>query len=145
MQEDSAMEAYGGSTAIEARLAAISVPVRLVFFTQTFGCDTCLMARQVVDELSCLSEQISVEEYNLVLDKSEVADYRVDRAPAIAIVGMKDIGIRYYGIPAGFEIDSMVEGIELVANGTPVLSDENQAILDVLDRDVSLQVFVTPT
>jgi len=29
--------------------------VRLVFFTQTLGCDTCLQAKQILDELPPLS------------------------------------------------------------------------------------------
>ena len=84
---------------VEARLASLASPVRLVFFTQTFGCDSCLVARQVVDQVAALSEQVSVEEVNLVLDKDLVAQYGVDRAPAIAVVGETDLGIRYFGAP----------------------------------------------
>ena len=130
---------------IDARLAALPAPVRLVFFTQTFGCDTCLPARQVIDQIAAFSDQITVEEHNIVLDKDEVAKYGVDRVPAIAIVGAEDVGIRYYGIPAGFEVESIVSAIEMVASGAPELGEAARATLDALDRDVSIQVFVTPT
>ena len=130
---------------VAARLAALPAPVRLVFFTQTFGCDTCLPARQVVDQIARLSDQITVEEYNLVLDKERVAAFGIDTAPALAIVGAADLGIRYHGVPAGYEVASLIDAVELVASGDPGLSPESVEALAGLDRDLHLQVFVTPT
>ena len=43
---------------LEAELANITAPVTLVFFTQTFGCETCLPARQVVDRVASLSRDL---------------------------------------------------------------------------------------
>ena len=60
---------------VEGRLARMKQNVKLVFFTQTFGCDTCLPARQVVDQLANLSDRIMVEEHNLVLDKLHAERY----------------------------------------------------------------------
>ena len=94
-----------GVDAAKARLAAVAAPIRLVVFTQTFGCDTCYEARQVADQMASLSDQITVEEHDLVLDKDEVAKYQVDQVPVIAVVSERDVGIRYYGVPAGFEVE----------------------------------------
>lgn len=135
----------GAATDLQRRLAALSSPVRLVFFTQTFGCDTCLPARQAADRIAALSERVTVEEHNLVLDREQVAEYGVEWAPALAIVGAQDAGLRYYGIPDGYEIESLVDAIEIAAGGGPALSDETLDALDALDRDVHLRVFVTPT
>lgn len=134
-----------GAGGLEQRLAALSSPVRLVFFTRTFGCDTCLPARQAADRIAVLSERITVEEHNLVLDRERVAEYGVERAPALAVVGAEDAGMRYYGIADGYEIESLVEAVEIAGGGDPALSDETRAALDRLDRDVHLRVFVTPT
>ncbi|MCE2541181.1 MAG: hypothetical protein J4G16_12605 [Acidobacteria bacterium] len=123
----------------------MSSPVRLVFFTQTFGCDTCLPARQAADRIAALSERVTVEEHNLVLDHEQVAEYGVEWAPALAVVGTQDVGMRYYGIPDGYEIESLVDAIEIAGGGGPALSDETLDALDALDRDVHLRVFVTPT
>ena len=119
--------------------------MRLVFFTQTFGCDTCVPARQVVDQIASLSDQITVEEYNLILDKAKVAEYGVERAPAIAIVGARDLEIRYCGVPAGYELAAIVDAIMLVAGGETGVSEQSLAALSALDRRVDIQVFVTPT
>ena len=130
---------------LTARLAALPAPVRLVFFTQTFGCDSCLPARQVIDQIASLSDQITVEEYNLVLDKEQVAAFGVDKAPGLAVVGAVDLGLRYYGVPTGYEVESLIDAIELAARGEPHLAPETVEALDALDRDLHLQVFVTPT
>jgi len=130
---------------IAAQLAALSAPVRLVFFTQTFGCNTCLTARQVVDQIASLSEQITVEEHNIVLDKEKVSEYGIERVPTLAIVGEHDPGIRYCGVPAGYELASIVDAIMLVARGEAGLTKESLASLAALDRQVEVKVFVTPT
>jgi len=59
--------------------------VRLLFFSQAIGCETCGETRQILDELRGLSDRISVEEINLVLEGDKAKQYGVDRAPAIAI------------------------------------------------------------
>lgn len=133
------------ATDLQRRLEALSSPVRLLFFTQTFGCDTCLPARQAVDRIAAASERVSVEEHNLVLDRERVAEYGVEWAPALAVVGDRDAGMRYYGIPDGYEIESLVDAIEIAGGGGPALSNETFDALDALDRDVHLRVFVTPT
>ena len=135
----------GAANDLQQRLAALSSPVRLIFFTQTFGCDTCLPARQAADRVAALSEMISVEEHNLVLDRERVAEYGVEWAPALAVVGERDAGMRYYGIPDGYEIESLVDAIEIAAGGGGALADDTLDALDTLERDVHLRVFVTPT
>lgn len=135
----------GPATDLQRRLAALSSPVRLIFFTQTFGCDICLPARQAADRIAALSERVTVEEHNLVLDREQVAKYGVEWAPALAVVGAKDAGMRYYGIPDGYEIGSLVDAIEIAGGGGPTLGDDSLDALDTLERDVHLRVFVTPT
>ena len=81
--------------------------VRLVFFTQTLDCETCLLTRQILDELPLLSDKITIEEVNFVLDKDKAATYAVDRVPAVAVVGQdasgatRDSRIRFIGAPSG--------------------------------------------
>ena len=130
---------------LEAALAGLTSPVKLVFFTQTFGCETCVLARQVVDRVASLSDQISVEEFNLVLDKDQVETYGIQRAPAIAVVGDADTGIRFYGVPEGHELVSLVESILLVASGDSGLSDDSRAAIAAVEQPIDIQVFVTPT
>ena len=134
-----------GADDLAARLAALLAPVRLVFFTQTFGCDTCLPARQAVDQIASLSDQITVEEHNFVLDTDEVTTHRIERVPAVAVVGDRDLGLRFYGVPGGYEMASIVDAVLLAATGDVGLSPESLAAIAVVDRPIDLKVFVTPT
>lgn len=131
--------------------AKMTRPVRLVFFTQTLGCETCLQTRQVIDELPPLSDRISVEEVNLVLDRETAGQYGVDRAPAIALAYedggvVTDSRIRFLGTPAGYEFISLVRAV-LLAGGArqPDVSPANLARLAAVDRPITMQVFTTPT
>ena len=130
---------------LEAALAGLAAPVKLLFFTQTFGCDTCASARRIVDRVASLSERISVEEFNVVLDKEQVRAYGILRPPAIAVVGETDAGIRFYGAPEGHELLSLVDAVVLVGSRDPGLSDESLARLAEVDQPIDIQVFVTPT
>ncbi len=130
---------------LEAALAGLAAPVKLLFFSQTFGCDTCVSARRTVDRIASLSDRITVEEFNLVLDRDEVGTYGIRRAPAIAVVGEADTGIRFYGAPEGHELLSLVDAVLLVASRDAGLSDESLARLAEVEQPIDIQVFVTPT
>ena len=126
------------------RLAALPEEVRLVFFTQTFGCDTCLQAEQMVDEIARLSERVTVEKYNLVLDRERAAEFNIDRAPAVAIVGAADHGLRYYGTPAGHELESMIDAILVAGGGAGGgLAPASLAAAAAVEQPLDIKVFVT--
>jgi glutaredoxin-like protein len=120
-------------------------PVKLVVFTQTLECDYCRENRQLVEEIAELSDQISVEVYNLITDAEKAQEYGVDKIPATAILGDQDYGIRFYGIPAGFEFTSLVHAIRMVGGTGSQLDENTLAALKSLSEPVHLQVFVTPT
>ena len=126
--------------------AEMTRPVRLLFFTQTLGCDTCLVTRQILDELPPLSDKISIEEVNLVLDKEKVAEYGIDRAPAVALASDEgDSRIRFLGAPSGYEFISLVQAVLLVGGRPSNLSEASRARLAAVDKAVTINVFTTPT
>lgn len=134
-----------GDRRLADRLAVLPEPVRLVFFTQTFGCDSCLRARQVIGEIADLSKQITVEEYNLVLDKEKVDEFGVDGVPATAIVGARDLGLRYYGVPQEHELASFIDAVVLASDGDTGLTPESLAVVATVNRPIDVKVFVTAT
>ena len=75
---------------LRERFASMTRPVRLLFFTQTLGCETCLQTRQILDELPPLSDRITIEEVNFVLEADKAKQYGIDRVPAIAVVGQDE-------------------------------------------------------
>lgn len=120
-------------------------PVRLIMVTQETECQFCRETRQIVEELAAISDRITAEVYDFVADRARVEPYGIDKIPAIAILGTKDYGIRYYGIPSGYEFSSFVETILAVSKGEAALSEATRTSLAQLAEDLRIQVFVTPT
>lgn len=131
--------------ALTERLSGMTTPVRLVFFTQAFGCETCPTTRRVLDDLARANALITVEEKNMVLDTGDVELYGIIAAPGIAIVGDRDRGLRFYGAPDGYELISLLEGILLASAADSGLTEESRALVATLDEPRALQIFSTPT
>jgi len=120
-------------------------PVRLVMFTQEFECQFCAETRQIVEEIATLSDKVTAEIYDFIADKDKAEEYGIDKIPAIAIIGKKDYGIRFYGIPSGYEFSSLFEDIIDVSRGESGLLEPTKKALTQLKGPVHIQVFVTPT
>lgn len=143
------------SSADQARLrddfSRMTKQVRLLFFTQTFGCDTCVQARAIVDELPPLSPLITIEEVNVVLEKDRATIYGIDRTPAIALVTVDEQGaahdtrIRFLGTPSGYEFVSLVRAVVLAGGGGSTLSPAARERLAGIEKPITVRVFSTPT
>ena len=125
----------------------MTVPVTLVFFTQSFGCETCDDTKRILSELRDLTDKITVEDVNLVLDKERAAGFGVDRAPGIAVLADgKDTRIRFLGAPAGYDFMALVDAILAVSGASDMaLSAESLALVADVATPTHIQVFVTPT
>jgi alkyl hydroperoxide reductase subunit AhpF len=127
--------------------ADMKQPVTLLFFTQTFECETCDEAKRILDEITAVSSQIVVEELNLVLEKERAASYGIDRVPALALVaGGEDTRIRFLGAPAGYDFMAVVDAILAVGGASDMLlSDDSVRLVSAVTEPTNIQVFVTPT
>jgi alkyl hydroperoxide reductase subunit AhpF len=131
--------------------AEMTARVKIVFITQTLGCETCLQTRQIIDELPPLTDKVTIEEVNLVLDVERAKAFGVDRVPSLAIVGVDDHGgehdsrIRFVGTPAGYEFISLVQAVLLVGGRESSLTPENRAKLAAVTDPLTIQVYTTPT
>jgi alkyl hydroperoxide reductase subunit AhpF len=68
------------------------------------------------------------------------------RFPAVSIRPEgKDSGVRYDGLPWGYELGSLVGAIVEAGREEPSLRPDSLAALEELDQDLALDVFVTPT
>ena len=128
-------------------LAAVKSPVTLKMFTQDFECGYCKETRQIAEEVAELSDLVSVEVHDFVADSDLAKSLGADKIPAIVVLGDSghDYGIRFFGIPSGYEFTSLLEAILLVGAGDVELQDSTRKFLDTLQAPLHLQVFVTPT
>jgi glutaredoxin-like protein len=131
---------------------AMTGSVKIVLFTQdesALECEYCTETRQLLEEVSALSNQITLEVYDFVRDAQLAEQYHIDKIPAVAILSddptPKDYGIRLYGVPAGYEFSSLIEDILMVSQQKSALHVKTLDELKKLTQPVNIQVFVTPT
>ena len=135
----------GDKEKLSALLDGMEGDVSLLVFTKSQDCPFCKETKQICDELAELSDKLVVEAYELEKDGDIAQEHGVDKAPAIVVLGAEDYGVRFYGVPAGYEFTTLIEGIVDVARGTTDLGPETRQALASLEKDIHLQVFITPT
>ena len=99
-----------------------------------FGAET----QRIVEELAALSDRVTY--------RIETEPEGFERYPAIAVLpdGI-DVGIRYYGLPWGYELGSLILGVVEAGKRESTLRPESLERLGSLEQDLSIDVFVTPT
>jgi glutaredoxin-like protein len=132
-------------TVIQTRFEELVHPVKLINFTQELECMYCAETRKLLEEVAGLSDKISLDVYNFVDDEEEVRKYSIDKIPATVIEGERDFGIRFFGVPTGYEFGTLIEAIIMASVGDSGLKPETRTALAELGEPVHLQVFVTPT
>lgn len=130
---------------IRSKFEDLKNDVKIINFTQTIECMYCSETRSLLEEVTDLSDKISLEVFNFITDEKEVKQYNIDKIPATVIMGDNDYGIRYYGIPSGYEFSSLLEDIHMISSGDSGLSQDTKDSLKALKDPMHLQVYVTPT
>jgi len=132
---------------VKEELQRMKDPVKLVNFTQEMECIFCRETRGLLQELAPLSDKLSLEVYDFISDKEPVQKLGIDKIPATAILGAndKDYGLRFFGIPAGYEFRTLIEGIIKVSRGDSGLAPGSRTMLKKIDLPICIMVFVTPT
>ena len=120
-------------------------PVRIVMFTQEMECGFCAQTKQLVIELAALSDKVQAEVHDFVADAELAKQYGIDKVPAIVVLGEKDYGIRFYGLPYGYEFQTLMSALSVVSKGKTELSEETKVKLRVITNPVHIQVLVTLT
>ena len=132
----------------EQLAAGITRPVQLALFVSAQSCEYCAITRELVEALCALHNDLSLVVYALQADAERAALLGVDKAPALVVLGgsaQTDYGVRFYGIPSGYEFASLLEAIRMVGSDNVELQPATQAFLTELSTPLHLQVFVTPS
>ena len=131
--------------AVRNELAKLTGPVKLTVFASELGPETNGQTVALVKEVAALSDKLSVEVLNPFIDKERAAAYGVEVTPAVVVEGAEDYGIRFLGLPGGYEFANLIDSILVASSATPRLSEATQTALAGLQSDVTIKVFTTPT
>lgn len=130
--------------------AQLTHQVEIIYFGKSEACEACEDTHQLLEEISALSDKLHLSEQNIDENSNLAHQYQVDHAPSLVICGREehgllDYGIRFIGIPSGYEFSSLIQAILLVSKRDSRLSIETRNELKSISVPVNLKVFTTPT
>ncbi len=119
--------------------------VTIAYFTQEFECDTCKETHEFLDEFVELSDKLELKLYDFKADKEMVEKHHVDMIPAIVLLDKdgKDHGIKFYGLPGGYEINSFISGLLEVSGVEQPVEEALRTRIKNINKDVHIKVFIT--
>lgn len=132
---------------VTAMMSELPNGVTLTLFTSDEECEYCPQIVQLLEEVSATSDQVTLEVFEIHEDADQAEALNINKAPAIAILGAdeKDYGMRFFGIPSGYEFSTLLNSIQRASLGSSDLDASTKNFLNGLSKPVNLQVFVTPT
>ena len=93
---------------------------------------------RVVEGLAALSANVTA--------RVEEEPDGFERYPAVAVLPEgREVGIRYYGLPWGYELASLIGAVLEAGKAESSLAPESLERLASLEHDLAIDVFVTPT
>jgi alkyl hydroperoxide reductase subunit AhpF len=132
--------------AVRQEFRRMQGPVRLVVFSQELVAgELCRQNEQLAREVAALDDRISVEVLNPAIDRERARAYGVDEVPALVVEGARDYGLRFLGIPSGYEFSNLIDAIIVASSGETGLTEATKTSLSGLTDDVTIKVFSTPT
>ncbi|HZS38333.1 MAG TPA: hypothetical protein VFF06_15960 [Polyangia bacterium] len=102
--------------------------------------------KQIATELAATSPRLKLAHVDAAADEARARELAGERLPAIVFSSEMARGkLRYFGLPAGYEMSTMVTAVLDLGGAEPPLPAEIGERLGQLARDVHIQVFVTPS
>ncbi len=131
--------------AVKQEFQRIGGPVKLTVFASELGGEHNAQTVALIREVAALSDKLSVAALNPHIDRDQAAAYGITESPVVVVEGAEDYGIRFLGIPAGYEFSNLIDSIIAVSTGDVGLSEATKSALAGLTEDVTIKVFATPT
>ncbi|MFL5695126.1 MAG: thioredoxin family protein [Ktedonobacteraceae bacterium] len=127
--------------------------VTITYFTQHESvltirgqeCATCKETRELLEEVTAISEKLHLDVKDFVRDEQEAQRLGITHIPAFILQGHARGAVRFFGIPAGYEFSTLIEDLLDVSKGTTTLKEKTREAFSTVDQDLHIQVFVTPT
>ncbi len=131
---------------LEKLLKDLGGAVKLVLFTQKISCAACRDQRQLLEELTGLSDRLTLEVLDLEANAKQARTYGISRVPATVVLAEeRDPGIRFFGLTGGYEFGSLIESIRMVSLSSSGLSPELEDLISLIDEPLHLEIMVTLT
>jgi len=130
---------------VTAALADLANPVTVLYYTPDVASAATRAERALLEEIARASDRVHLDVRADRWDAAREAEVGIARTPAIVLRSDTDVGIRYYGTPDGYELETFLGIIRAVSEGRSGLSEASRARVASLGRRLHLEVLVAPT
>ncbi len=130
---------------LKSILSSLNNTIKILFFTQEIECPSCSMTHEFLSEIVELSDKMHLSTYEFKKDK-EIADkFKIDKIPAIIVTDEKETiqGVRFFGMPAGYEINSFLSACLEVSGHKENIDSKILEEIKKIDKEIHIQVFIT--
>lgn len=119
--------------------------VNIAFFSEIPENQASRETREILEEISSISDKIKLTVYDFEKDNKVVEQYQIDKTPGIVVEGEEDFGIRIYGVPSGYLVSSLIEDVVQISKNKSELMDETKQKLSGVATPLTLDVYVNAT
>lgn len=119
--------------------------VTMALFTKGENCSTCAETVAYLQEIEAITDKLNLEIYDINKDDELAKSYDVTLSPSIVLLDSDRNykRIKFNGIPAGHEINSLINSIIEVSGSRQDLSEATMERLDKIVKPIDIKVFVT--
>ncbi len=132
-------------TQITEILAQTKNPIQLVLFTKEGVCPTCQETQQLLEEVCETNEKLTLSVKSIETDKALADTYGVTMTPSFVILDSKGVykGVKFNGIPAGHEINSLISALLEMSGLTIHYQEQVLNRINSIEKPINIKVFVT--
>lgn len=119
--------------------------VTIALFTKKENCSTCDETSDYMEEITSITDKLHLTKFDVDEDHELAKEYDVTLTPSIVLLDNENnyTRIKFNGIPAGHEINSLINSINEVSGSTQDLSDSAMERLNKITNPIDIKVFVT--
>lgn len=131
---------------------SLSGPVKVEFFTQHRSpvfipgreeCQFCDEVQQILEELTHLSDKISLRVHDMAKAAGEAKRYGIERVPATVVRGVLNRPLVFYGMPGGSLFPVLIEACVAVSVGVSGTVPALKRRLKRIKHDLPVRIFTT--
>jgi alkyl hydroperoxide reductase subunit AhpF len=130
---------------IRTTLSDLPAPVTLVSYSSDVDSWYSGAERELLERVAAGSDRITLRVLADRWDAKREAEAGIRRTPCLAVIGSDDPGVRYYGLPDGYELETFLGVVRAVAEGQSGLAPRTIERLRALTAPAHLEVFASPT
>ncbi|MBN1115521.1 MAG: thioredoxin family protein [Oligoflexia bacterium] len=129
---------------IAESLAVVKKTVKITCVTRGTDCRYCSLTKEMLSELAVLSPNVDINFYDLVEDQERIKDLKIDKVPAVILHRGNNSNIRFFGVPAGYEFQTLLEDIIILGNNNSPLSLETILEINKIRTPLHIEVIASP-